>query len=420
MTFHIDKGIEELILRGVEKSDAPEELFHDLATFLPRADVRIRKKGVKTAQIRRSGDRFVIEFGAKFLQDYCKAPEDTLFVFLHECFHHVLGHFAHNEPEKNALLVVARQIAADIEVNREVCRRFFAKEGVPLVRKLYDLRDPVQVLLRPPQAISWREQRILLREFVEAPAETIRRVEQIYFNGWYQAASLESLVNQVFQLLKRLEPARRRRLVFLVLIGSHRGDGIEDFPWKSDSNGSSYSEEEEETQVEVNVDFSTELAHAVRSALIEDLNRQFGSVSLDVMSSPLFSMGRRDLVFLTLSVWPGLFHIPQQCREIAHVYVDVSASVNKVLPRLLGFLVALRDLIGPKVFQFSNRVVEVSLEKLEEGFCATTWGTDFDCVVEHALQNNFRRLVIITDGCAELEPAMPRLSSSPALPFFSY
>ncbi len=40
---------------------------------------------------------------------------------------------------------------------------------------------------------------------------------------------------------------------------------------------------------------------------------------------------------------------------------------------------------------------------LDEGRCPTTGGTDFDCVVRHALDNRFGAILIVTDGMGGFE-----------------
>ena len=81
------------------------------------------------------------------------------------------------------------------------------------------------------------------------------------------------------------------------------------------------------------------------------------------------------------------------------VYVDVSGSMHSILPKVLSVISSLRKNIS-KVFQFSNKVSEASLEDTSKGKIKSTGGTDFDCIVEHAIKNEYSKIVVISDGYA--------------------
>jgi hypothetical protein len=81
-----------------------------------------------------------------------------------------------------------------------------------------------------------------------------------------------------------------------------------------------------------------------------------------------------------------------------HIYLDVSGSTMDFQRLFFGLTLRLGDRIGSPVYQFSNAVAAVSLAELLEGRCETTGGTDFDCVVRHALEHDFARILVVTDG----------------------
>jgi len=56
---------------------------------------------------------------------------------------------------------------------------------------------------------------------------------------------------------------------------------------------------------------------------------------------------------------------------------------------------------GRRVFCFPL-FSKASIEHIRTGKVRTTGGTDFDCVIEHALKNHFRKIILITDGCADM------------------
>ena len=52
----------------------------------------------------------------------------------------------------------------------------------------------------------------------------------------------------------------------------------------------------------------------------------------------------------------------------------------------------------PEVHLFSTVVRSIPLSKLVEGARLTTLGTSIACVLEHALEQKARRVLIVTDG----------------------
>jgi hypothetical protein len=83
------------------------------------------------------------------------------------------------------------------------------------------------------------------------------------------------------------------------------------------------------------------------------------------------------------------------------IYLDVSGSVGPYLPKLLGLIASLRQDIET-VFCFSTRVYSHTMEELNEGKFKTTGGTDFDCVINHAVEEKIDKMILLTDGCAWL------------------
>jgi hypothetical protein len=82
----------------------------------------------------------------------------------------------------------------------------------------------------------------------------------------------------------------------------------------------------------------------------------------------------------------------------AHVYLDVSGSMDPWIEDLYGALAPLRRHLAPDVHLFSTRVETVPLRALKDGVRTTTGGTDVRCVLEHALAGRARRVLLVTDG----------------------
>ncbi len=83
----------------------------------------------------------------------------------------------------------------------------------------------------------------------------------------------------------------------------------------------------------------------------------------------------------------------------AHIYLDVSGSMQSLLPHLCGLVAPYAERGQARVFQFSTEVAALPTAKLRSGKLSTTFGTDLRCVLEHALANRqLRRCLILTDG----------------------
>jgi vacuolar-type H+-ATPase subunit F/Vma7 len=84
-----------------------------------------------------------------------------------------------------------------------------------------------------------------------------------------------------------------------------------------------------------------------------------------------------------------------------HIYIDVSGSTEDYWGFVYGLILKLKDLIRFPVYGFSTKVVPLELEDIKNGRVVTTRGTDFNCIVKHAVINNFKKILIVTDGYSE-------------------
>jgi hypothetical protein len=122
-----------------------------------------------------------------------------------------------------------------------------------------------------------------------------------------------------------------------------------------------------------------------------------------VRLSPIpISPCRRDLIMLALNK-PVIYFRNEATNEVeketstVRCYLDVSGSFWDDLPKVLGILKSVQA--GVQVFQFSNRVAEVSVQDtLQKGKLLSTWGTDLNCVADHMLKDPIEKAIIFTDG----------------------
>lgn len=119
--------------------------------------------------------------------------------------------------------------------------------------------------------------------------------------------------------------------------------------------------------------------------------------------SVCYAHGRREQLLRRLG-YPVLFyprelHHRRHKMERVHLYIDVSASMlhDSILQFIFGLTIHLQEYIGERLFQFTTMVRGVSVEDIKAGRLLSG-GTEIDAVIQHALQNEFERIMIITDG----------------------
>ena len=94
--------------------------------------------------------------------------------------------------------------------------------------------------------------------------------------------------------------------------------------------------------------------------------------------------------------------------EHTHVYVDVSGSMQAVMPLTYGALLPLLGYLHPEVHLFSTAVSDIRPQELRAGVVNTTWGTEIGCVTAHILEHGVRRALLITDGWVGEVPSSHR------------
>ena len=84
----------------------------------------------------------------------------------------------------------------------------------------------------------------------------------------------------------------------------------------------------------------------------------------------------------------------------AHVYLDVSGSMNAEMPLIVALLGRLSTYIRRPFWAFSN---VVALARIEQGrlLAATTGGTSMGCVLDHVARTKPRAAIVVTDGYIE-------------------
>lgn len=359
-------------------------------------------QGIPTACINAKG---VLRYNPEFVNQYIRTEADLFCLVFHELLHPAFGHFIHGADELT-------NIACDAIINSVIANLFREESGSGRLFEVFYPERGLSAILRPRSKLSYSRYR--------------RLYELLY--PYYSSRGTRLSAGEVIQTLKTLAQGTPQPIV---LLGSHAplpgadGTKSEAVGWpdkicaeisrdilnaiRSSGTSAGYFDNLIDLIVEVLKTKSTIredllLGYATRKKLDSFFDEQQRPRRI---TSPFpLNPSRRDMVLLTAGIWPGLFRNRQPevtlHRKGVAIYLDVSGSVNDHLPEILGVLAHYRSRIGT-VYQFSNRVAEVSFDQLCSGRVHTTYGTDFNCVALSILENEYERAVVITDGIACLD-----------------
>lgn len=142
--------------------------------------------------------------------------------------------------------------------------------------------------------------------------------------------------------------------------------------------------------------------------IFKNVRRQSRIEKLTPTSSPILptKLFQSDIFRLLygddIVIWKNRKKTYKFNKMLLPIYLDVSGSTTPYLPEIIKLLVNIKDELD-YVWGFSNEVVLHTKEDLKQRKISSTGGTDFDCVINHALENKFNHIVVITDGDAYTE-----------------
>ena len=404
-----------------------------------------------TARIGMAGSGQVrIEVSPSFLRRHVRSDGDALFLLLHELMHRLRGDFCRRSSD-GELSADALNVALDLLVNAHLLRFAFA-EPPAILGSLYSADRFPQNLLLPPSLMARRcrrrdgrwarfdrphgelvrtyggrrgASRCRLVELVEGQlrrsgAPDPGRLADLYLRGWLTDVPRSVWIDEAASMLANEFPSLRALLSRVVVLGDHEagkllGSVADVFGsgWPS-GRGERVAEEVlgRIESVEERVFFE-----AVRRAVCRDERTPTSRLGSIPSPAPVGEVGRREAMFLA-SGWrrcsTGRRRWGEESSERVHVYLDVSVDLG-LAAVVLRADDAAGDRIGSPVYLFSNVVEPVTLAELSAAFRERR-GTDFDCVLSHALERDFRRILVVADGAAELNdrPPRPRRRPPPA------
>lgn len=367
-------------------------------------------KDVATAQIDTS--RQCITYNPEFVKKFVKTNSDLFCLLMHELMHPMLGHYMVEGQRE------VTGIACDAIINNMV-RTLFEKEsnGGSLFKRFYkNPTDPSIILSGQCSRIQNHTRfvkfgRAIERGEVRTTLEAIRvlwfmlpknKYKTVILIGTHGKGDGEVEETSGMGGCETKLPDSLNRAIGKALAGKLKTASGLNAGWATLINN-------------IIVEASRKL-YSLKNKLIYNFKTKrkvdkfmsCGEEEASVLSPIPIAPSRKDLVLLAADFYPMYFH-NRQIDSVwkkddlgLAIYLDVSGSVNQDLPDILAALKLFSDKIE-SIYLFSNKVVETSMDDLAKGRIATTYGTDFDCIAQSIIKNDYSKAVIFTDGWASMD-----------------
>jgi hypothetical protein len=357
-----------------------------------------------------------------FISRHCLTEHHVKAVIVHEFLHVLLRH-----TESVGPLTRARHIAFDAVINAIICRTQGA-EWALFFQTYYAQAEGIAKLLRPPTPSEQSE------FWGNSDPSPINRAWQGLYQGSLVADDIAELAEEVVR-----SQSKDNSLIAVGGEADAHGDLIGNHDELGGRLPGAIADALEQAMREMNGagiwrNQRTGLGHSQALADLEqaakDPVRQWEKSTLDVLRRhvlpdpkarrtasdtssiqlPVLSAGDRRA--FVRSLWDPILPQAQwdfttaRKGETAHVYLDVSGSMNTEMPALIALLARLSGHIRRPFWAFSDEVVPARI-KQGKLVTSTTGGTSMACVLRHVIETRPRAAVVITDGFIEaLDPEL--------------
>jgi len=358
-----------------------------------------------------------------FIAKHCKRDEHILLLVMHELWHVMMAHTS-----LYPRVTPAQNIAFDAIINSSLSRRFRSPEYMGFFDELNPPDKFPHLLLRPP--VGWPNNPQYPDDV--GPPGTKRILQQLYPERAYLNHSRQvTFYEEILNLIR--EDMRQRGINpdgIPVLIGDHDGDdegdkalvgeyigdaigdfGLLPFGYQKRGRGgyrNAYNSDVWDSSYEARRVFSSVLKKAIgpesgrfqrrtRMPIIETSGTGVIPNPRDRMMHARRMLGGADTIWNQRNEHKVRM---QQPRRRAYVYFDVSGSMGRMIPYLLGLLTPYVVNDRAKLFQFSTIVEPLPLKQLKDGLVTTTGGTSIVPVFDHLIKQTqmVSRVLILTDG----------------------
>ncbi|MCS7151704.1 MAG: hypothetical protein NZ928_04920 [Endomicrobia bacterium] len=455
------------------------ELVPILNQILQISSIEFTDK-IPTAAIEYKLGKYYLWFNLEFITKYVKTTDCLLFIVLHELYHKLYGDlFLGLQYKYENINRKFLNIVCDLKINSDLYKTFFKDSTLPpIIENLY-LKDKTNIISKlfcPPEILLKHNPQILLKlrnNFSKTlPEDVIKKINQElveetpYKNNKFIAqlavdnycyiwlrkkgeTSFVEMFNLLYKLIQLIMPDKDKLEIILrdiPFIGSQVNcDKYKDTnncqtckenqscPYKSSSLPSYIIEKLKEAIGYSNKITTTKLNKINKFKSKTFYNAVLKAISIDyshpVVKEQMFpeygfipQFTRKETFLISSGFIPIVYQTLLTKKEYdemkLHIYIDLSGSTELLWELYYGLILALYELIGMPVYLFSNQVEEAKLEDIKEGKIKTTFGTDINCVIQHALKRNFYRILLLTDGFVEVNNTNVELAKRKPIKFY--
>jgi len=391
------------------------------AEFLSISTIKIDRT-FPTAAIGLRGFRTFLFVNPDFIAESASTPVKFATLLMHEIMHHLLGHT--KEPKMD----IYRACACDAVINATLSR-LHPMFGL-LPEDYYSGEEMPAKFLRPGSLVDY------------ADDESIHRYAALWLPGIYgkKSGMDDSYLNEIDGYSEFFRKRTNGSVKNIVLFGTHNLGREESAKHKEKQiimpaetvsgiqkeilaaivpeNGVAGGYCEKIFEMQVNKAEAAEITEDAREKMMKELRINAVRKVLDVFEVRNnaaertvilpFEISRREIAMFGAGIYPAYFSVKKEYGSYkeAFVYIDVSGSMFGEIEFVYSLLTALKEFLMPKIFNFSNKIVEITREDLMDGNIFSTGGTDFNCVCSHFLEQNAQKALIITDGYGEAEKSL--------------
>ena len=351
-----------------------------------------------------------------FIGEHCRTESEVKAVICHEFLHVLLRH-----TERTTQLTPPEHLALDAVINA-IIHRSLGPEYSAMMSGYYAKATGVDRLLRPPTA----EERLLIAQY--GWSDRGRAAERRLFSAWGALYDGRLVADDIRDFAR---DHLRRTAQTVVLLGNHdaldaagrdQGEGAAALADALDSalkamNGSGVFRSPRGRGVGANAyrnevraadraveQWCREAYAVLRRHLLPDRASAATERAATSCVLPVLSPGDRRAVLRSL--WSAFlpeahWDTTQPVRAgSAHVYLDVSGSMDAEMPLIVALLGRLTPYIRRPFWAFSNVVAPA---RIEQGrlVADTTGGTSLGCVPDHVARTRPRAAIIVTGGYIE-------------------
>jgi len=366
----------------------------------------------------------VCETSPQFIGKHAETPEKVTIVFMHEMYHHILRHGQMGHLGRGEVV----EIALDAVINTLLCNVFRRSKFKAFLTDYYPKDQFPSNILRPASKLAgFLNARMYGRLYMRRRDDKGRwglSAEDVV--NWLKNGGGCEGAEQQMQggyVVIQLPDGR-------ILIGSHQGlqqdpllaeDLIETMKdsvnealekMKSAGKGCGFGAELLEELLEgLEARKNSKMVEAFTRALeqsgLSKIKHAIKSRFPELNDRSVLPLGfsRRNLAEMAQGFMPVFFQtkVPDINQGSVHVYIDTSGSMGDWIKWCYELCVSLDTWLAEPIHLFSNNIGDITVRQLKQGVVLTTGGTDFDCIIKHAIESKYERIIIITDGEAGMQ-----------------